>query len=243
MLEIANSAPALKPYQHVLNERSDDPVRIGFPRDRAFGFYYPGDLEKLESEGAILVPFDALNDSELPAVDGLFIGGGFPEMVMKELEANSSLREQIKAFIERGGPVYAECGGLMYLSRGLTWQGKHSEMVGAIPGDTVMYPKPQGRGYVKLQETGEAIWPQLPGTTGEISAHEFHYSALENIDPSVKFAYKVTRGQGIDGQHDGLVYKNLLASYTHMRDVGGNRWTQRFIEHIRACRVDTQIVE
>lgn len=235
VLEIAAGAPPLRTAAPPLPVDGGGPsVRIGIPRDRAFGFYYPGDLEKLEREGALLIPFDTLSDPALPEVDGLFIGGGFPEMVMRELEANRPLREQIRAFIEGGGPVYAECGGLMYLSRSLTWRGRRCAMVGAIPGDTVMYPKPQGRGYVRLRETPAALWPS-PGSGGrEISAHEFHYSALENLDPGLTFAYEVLRGQGIDGEHDGLIHKNLLASYTHMRDVGGNGWTRRFIEHVRA---------
>lgn len=97
-----------------------------------------------------------------------------------------------------------------------------------------MYPKPQGRGYVRLRETPAALWPSPESGGREISAHEFHYSVLENLDPGLTFAYEVLRGQGIDGEHDGLVHKNLLASYTHMRDVGGNCWTRRFIEHVRA---------
>ncbi len=215
---------------------SGDRVRIGYPRDRAFGFYYPGDLERLEAAGAELVPFDTLVDTTLPTVDGLFIGGGFPEIAMDELEQNSSLRHQIKDFIESGGPVYAECGGLMYLARNLTWGDKMCSMVGAIPGDIVMHDRPQGRGYVRLRERDECPWPKLPGQSEEIAAHEFHYSALENLDKEVRFAYQVLRGAGIDGTNDGVVYKNLLASYTHMRDVGGNHWTRRFVKHVRTCK-------
>lgn len=229
-----NPEPPTKP--EVVKAPPGPRVNIGYPRDRAFGFYYPGDLERLSAAGAEMVPFNALTDSALPDVDGLFIGGGFPEIAMEALEANESLRKEIKVFIEAGGPVYAECGGLMYLSRQLTWKDKVCNMVGAIPGDTVMYERPQGRGYVRLRETGKNPWPQLDGQAAEIAAHEFHYSALENLDKGINFAYQVVRGTGIDGQHDGLVYKNLLASYTHMRDVGGNHWTQRFVEHIRACK-------
>jgi len=236
VLEIAATSPLVNRQSKAMVATAGEKVRIGLPRDRAFGFYYPGDLEKLEAAGAVLVPFDSLSDPDLPDVDGIFIGGGFPEMVMEELEANVSLRHQIKAFVEQGGPVYAECGGLMYLARSLTWQGKSCKMVGAIPGDAVMYPKPQGRGYVKLVETLDAIWPRVANSASEISAHEFHYSALENLGEGVSFAYEVRRGTGIDGNHDGLIYKNLLANYTHMRDVGGNRWTERFIEHVRACK-------
>lgn len=157
-------------------------------------------------------------------------------MVMEALEANRSLRQGIRDFIEQGGPVYAECGGLMYLARSLKWQGRQCEMVGAIAGDVVMHERPQGRGYVRLEETGASPWPQVSGCCAEIAAHEFHYSALENLAPGTRFAYRVTRGTGIDGVNDGIVYKNLLASYTHLRDVGGNHWIERFLAHVRQCR-------
>ena len=211
-------------------------VRIGYPRDRAFGFYYPGDLEKMERLGARLIPFDALTSPGLPAVDGLFIGGGFPETAMVQLEKNQRLRGEILNFVEHGGPVYAECGGLMYLSRSLSWHGRRCEMVGAIQADVIMHERPQGRGYVLLEETGDSPWPPLSGGHGRaIRAHEFHYSALTDLPPDTRFAYRVTRGTGIDGVHDGIVHKNLLASYTHLRDVGGNNWTTRFLTHVASC--------
>jgi len=211
-------------------------VRIGYPRDRAFGFYYPGDLEKMKAAGAELIPFDSLEDPHLPQVDGLFIGGGFPETVMDYLQRNESLRHEIREFIEGGGPAYAECGGLMYLSRSLTWNGKTCNMVGVIQAHTIMHRKPQGRGYVRLRETGDSLWAASGPQKQMISAHEFHYSSLENLPIDTRFAYQVDRGTGVDGAHDGIIYKNLLASYTHLRDVGGNCWTSRFVEHVRACK-------
>jgi cobyrinic acid a,c-diamide synthase len=213
-----------------------DRIRLGIARDAAFGFYYPGDLESLEQHGATLVPFDTLRDTRLPEVDALFIGGGFPETQMQALEANGTLRTAIREAIENGMPTYAECGGLMYLSRSLSWNGRICAMVGAIPADTVMHDRPQGRGYVVLRETGASPWPA--GTlsqNAEIHAHEFHYSALRNLAPNLRYAYEVIRGTGVDGRHDGIVIGNLLATYAHMRDVGGNHWTRRFVEFIRTC--------
>jgi len=213
-------------------------VRIGVCRDAAFGFYYAADLEALSEAGADLVPFDAIEDAHLPDVDGLFISGGFPETQMAALEANGSMRADIKAAIEDGMPVYAECGGLMYLARQINWRGEVREMVGALAADVVMTERPVGRGYVRLQETGLGPWPlqRDDDPTPEFPAHEFHYSRLENIDPALAFAYDVRRGTGSDGAHDGLIYKNLLASYAHLRDVEGNRWTQRFVGFVRDCR-------
>ena len=118
-----------------------------------FGFYYPDDLIALEQAGAELVSINTLTDASLPAVDGLFIGGGFPETRMQELSANTAMREQIRTAIDAGLPAYAECGGLMYLCRSLRWQGRQYEMAGVIPADCVMHARPQGRGYVRLRET------------------------------------------------------------------------------------------
>jgi cobyrinic acid a,c-diamide synthase len=211
-------------------------VRLGVARDEAFGFYYPGDLDALRRAGAELVFFDTLRDAELPAVDGLFIGGGFPEMRMEALERNAVMRNAIADYVAAGGPVYAECGGLMYLARSLAWKGKVCRMVGVIPADVVMCERPQGRGYVRLVETGESPWPAPAGGSAEIAAHEFHYSRLDNMGSGLRYAYRVLRGHGIDGEHDGIVLGNLLASYTHLRDVGGNHWTQRFVAHVAACK-------
>lgn len=212
------------------------PIRLGIARDAAFGFYYPGDLEALQTAGATLVPFDALHDPRLPPVDALFIGGGFPETQMQQLDANRSLRRDIRDAIEGGMPAYAECGGLMYLSRSLTWGGRRCEMVGVIPGDTVMHDRPMGRGYVRLRDTGRGPWPSAPAPGAEVRAHEFHYSSLENLDPNLQFAYDVLRGTGIDGRRDGIVYKNLLACYTHMRHLAANPWADRFVRFVRQCR-------
>ena len=212
-----------------------DSIRLGIARDAAFGFYYPGDLEALRAAGAELVPFDTLRDARLPVVDALFIGGGFPETHMQQLEANRTLRQDICAAIEGGMPAYAECGGLMYLSRSLTWGGRRCEMVGVIPADTVMHDRPMGRGYVRLRETGRGPWPSAP-TGSEVRAHEFHYSSLENVDSGLQFAYDVVRGTGIDGHHDGIVHKNLLACYTHMRHLVSNPWAERFVRFARQCR-------
>jgi len=219
-----------------LAQRPDtSPVRIGVARDAAFAFYYPGDLEALEQAGAQLVFFDTLHDRQLPNVDGLFIGGGFPETQMAHLETNSDLRMALRAAIEAGMPVYAECGGLMYLSRGISWKGRRHEMVGAIPADTIMHERPQGRGYVVLRETGVHPWG-IGNTPGDIHAHEFHYSTLADIDPNLRYAYDVQRGSGIDGRRDGLVHRNVLACYSHLRHVDANPWTTRFVNFVQHHR-------
>jgi cobyrinic acid a,c-diamide synthase len=127
--------------------------------------------------------------------------------------------------------VYAECGGLMYLSRRVRWGDSRAEMVGAIEADVVMRDRPQGRGYVILEETGKGPWPG--SGPARIHAHEFHHSELENCAADTAFAYRVVRGNGIDGNHDGIVHRNVLASYAHLRDTAANHWTQRFLGFIR----------
>lgn len=209
------------------------PVRIGIARDRAFGFYYADDLEALEAAGAVLEPFDTLSDTHLPAIDGLFIGGGFPESFARELALNASLRSDIRDAIAAGLPTYAECGGLMYLARSLTVRGETHDMVGALPGDVIMHDKPVGRGYVHLAETADAPWPGDGRGGTPVKAHEFHYSSLENLPADMCFAYRVERGYGIDGTHDGIVVNNLLASYAHLRSVGACRWAERFVDFVR----------
>ncbi|MBE0620283.1 MAG: cobyrinate a,c-diamide synthase [Burkholderiales bacterium] len=208
-------------------------VRVGIARDRAFGFYYPDDLEALERAGAELVFFDTLCDAHLPRVDGLFIGGGFPEMFMRELEANAALRGEILAAIGAGMPAYAECGGLMYLARSLSWRGETRRMVGAIAGDVVLHERPVGRGYVKLAPTEAHPWPVRGDERAEVPAHEFHYSSIEGLPADTLFAYRVTRGHGTDGKYDGIVVNNLLANYSHLRSAGNYDWAGRFVGFVR----------
>lgn len=234
---LAASAPALNlspmPMAPVVS--STRPVRIALAQDRAFGFYYPDDLQALRDAGAELLPFDTLCDPALPeAIDGLFIGGGFPELFMRELQANVSLRSQIASAIAAGLPTYAECGGLMYLARSLQWRGERCAMVGAVAGDATLHQKPVGRGYVHLSATDHMPWAGLQGQS--VRGHEFHYSSLDGLPADTRYAWRITRGHGIDGQHDGVVMHNLLATYSHLRSVAGTDWARHFVDFVRARR-------
>ncbi len=261
LLELSQKSPLPVPHTAVVSPLPcGGKVRIGIAQDRSFGFYYADDLDALVAAGAELVPFDALQDSHLPEVDALYIGGGFPETCATELEANSSLRNEIRLAIENGMPAYAECGGLMYLSRSIAYQGRSYQMVGAIPGDIKMHNKPIGRGYVHLKEDESHPWPRprtnpLPNPLSQageganvksnfmIHAHEFHYSSLENLPADSRFAYHVERGYGIDGTRDGLVVHNLLASYTHLRTIGSCYWATRFVAFIRRQREQQTLIQ
>ena len=136
----ATAMPLAAPHSGSALDDAGPRVRIAVARDSAFGFYYPDDLEALERAGAELVFFDSMSDARLPEADGLLIGGGFPETQLRELEANASLRAEIKTHIEAGMPAYAECGGLMYLARTIAWKGQRHRMVGAIAGDIAARP-------------------------------------------------------------------------------------------------------
>ena len=241
VLKVARAAPARSgtpaPAARPTGAAGGPRVRIGIARDAAFGFYYPGDLQALAEAGAELVPFDAIHDRRLPQVDGLFIGGGFPESHMDALAANRDLRGALRRSIESGLPAYAECGGLMYLARSIEWNGRRAEMAGVISADIVMHARPVGRGYVHLRPTGHAPWAASVGHGGQpIRAHEFHYSSVENLPANTCFSYEVERGHGIDGRHDGIVQGNLLASYAHLRDAGAVCWTRNFVEFVRHCK-------
>jgi cobyrinic acid a,c-diamide synthase len=230
LLAIGDSAPAFDAPAAAAAAEPGERVRIGIAHDQAFGFYYSEDLDSLRTANAELVDIDTLHADALPQVDGLIIGGGFPEMFMAELEANSGLREQIRGAIEDGLPTYAECGGLMYLSKSLSWEGQTRQMVGVVPGDTVMHERPVGRGYARLQPTGDDRWQE----TAPIPAHEFHYSSLENLPADSIYAYQVQRGHGIDGRHDGYQQHNLLAGYVHRRGGGAQGWIAPFLNQVRA---------
>ncbi len=234
---LALSQPTIRPAPTTIPAARPPDIRIGVARDRAFSFYYPGDLEALERSGARLVFIDTLHDTRLPEVDGLIIGGGFPETQAAALSANVALRAAIKDAIEAGLPVYAECGGLMYLTRRLTWQGHSFPMVGIIAADTVMEARPVGHGYARLRTQASHPWVGAGWEAADLPAHEFHYSRLVDIDPNTVYAYEVARGTGIAGHRDGIVRHNMLASYAHLRDVAACRWTGAFMAFIRRRRV------
>ncbi len=207
-------------------EREGQPIkaRIGIIRDRAFNFYYPENLEALQKEGAQLLFINSFMD-RLPEVDGLYFGGGFPEFFLEDLEKNRELRQDIAEAIEAGLPVYAECAGLMYLCRTIHWQGRSYEMVGIIPAEVQLSQKPEGHGYVIAEVIKEN--PLFPvGLT--LRGHEFHHSSLSCLG-DLRFAYEVKSGQRVHHQLDGIVYKNLFASYVHLHALGTPEWAHGFV--------------
>jgi len=202
--------------------------KIGFIRDSAFWFYYPENLELLEQLGASLVPCSALGDKELPPIDALYIGGGFPESHAAALAANRDFRKSLREAVEAGLPVYAECGGLMYLGRELLVEEKVFPMTGVFPFRFVLDKRPQGHGYTVLDV--DAPNPYFP--VGEtLHGHEFHYSHISEWEEGpFTLVFKVKRGQGIHGGRDGLLYKNVLATYSHVHASGTKGWAKTLLE-------------
>ena len=242
IIQIANSAPAL-PLSHSNVIPAINPIessiRLGIIQDAAFGFYYADDLDTFKSYGVELVKINALYDTTLPDIDALFIGGGFPETHLTQLHDNQALRLAIHTAIENELPTYAECGGLMYLCKNIQWDNKDYNMVGTIPSTATMHAKPQGRGYIQLKQSNDHLWTNSEiKNDAIIPAHEFHYSNITKLPDGSRFAFEVKRGTGIDGEHDGYIYKNLLACYAHQRHTASNPWIKHFIRFVQQAKTD-----
>jgi cobyrinic acid a,c-diamide synthase len=200
---------------------SSPPVEIGYFSDRAFTFYYPENLSALRAEGARLTPISALGDPRLPPVQALYLGGGFPETQAAAPEANVSLRQAVAAAARAGMPIYAECGGLMYLCRSLSFRGNQFEMAGVFPLDLVVEERPQGHGYLEALVDGEN--PFFARGT-RLVGHEFHYSRVLGPAQSLPTAYAVGRGVGTGAGRDGLRKHQILARYLHLHALGTPEW-------------------
>jgi cobyrinic acid a,c-diamide synthase len=213
ILELARAAP---PLPEIATASAAAPAlrcRIGLAFDEAFHFYYEDNLRRLESLGAELVRFSPVLDARLPEVDGLYLGGGYPELLAERLSANRSLRSDVAAFAQRGGPIYAECGGLMYLTGGIrTRDGRLHEMVGLLPGEAVMSDRMQALGYVEV-ETQERSVLGPPGL--RFRGHQFRYSELAGVPDELARIYSVRRRRGGDTSREGYCVGNVLASYVH----------------------------
>jgi cobyrinic acid a,c-diamide synthase len=235
-LPIADTRPELSKLHSAVTDSQSETV-IGVVRDRAFTFYYPENLEALSDAGAELVFIDALHDTGLPDVNALYIGGGFPEMFMQELSANRQMRLDIRSAAREGLPIYAECGGLIYLARHVVWEGRSAEMVGVLPCDVEMTDRPQGHGYVIAEAVDNN--PFIP-MGSVIRGHEFHNSRIVNWQENLPTAYRLRRGNGLGKGRDGLVYRNVLASYTHLHAAGSPGWAEGLVARARAYAGETR---
>ncbi len=201
-------------------------ARIGVFSDAAFCFYYPDNLSALRNNGAELVFINALQESSLPDVDALYLGGGFPESFFEVLSANRGLLKEVRERVEAGMPLYAECGGLIYLCRNATYGGKKYPLAGILPFDIGFEHYPAGHGYLDLKSTTDSPWFRK-GT--RIRAHEFHYARPVTQPAGCSYQFDVIRGNGITGMSDGVLYRNLFASFAHLHVIGNPGWAKTFV--------------
>ncbi|WP_437548784.1 cobyrinate a,c-diamide synthase [Sorangium sp. So ce367] len=244
LLEIARAAPPLPAAGAAATPGAATAgaqrgrARIGLAFDEAFHFYYADNLRRLEAAGAELVRFSPIGDARLPDVDALYLGGGYPEVHAERLAANAALRGEIRAFAGRGGPIYAECGGLMYLTEAIrTLDGRAHPMVGLVPAEAAMCEKLQALGYVEVETQARTI---LGGAGLRFRGHQFRYSELRpsqravQVEPSaapapaeqppspsaqaplpIEHAYSVRRRRGGQVSREGYRTASVLASYVH----------------------------
>ncbi|MBW2567986.1 MAG: cobyrinate a,c-diamide synthase [Deltaproteobacteria bacterium] len=203
--------------------------RIGIIKDSAFQFYYPENIEALISLGAETVFISPLASDSIPPVDALYIGGGFPETHAEELTQNVKFRQELKALAENGLPIYAECGGLMYLGEELVLAGKSYPMAGVLPIVFGLSKKPQGHGYTIITVERENPYYEV-GT--EIRGHEFHYSlVLKWLGNDNDLVFNMKRGTGFVNKRDGICYKNVFATYTHIHALGTPSWAEALVNN------------
>ena len=225
LLAAAQWAPELE-LQPAQSKAHQFPVRIAYLEGEAFSFYYPENLELLRAAGVSLVPEDPAAATELPAVDGLYIGGGFPEVYAERLGANTTFIASIRDRVESGMPVFAECAGLMYLARELVVNGVAHPMAGVLDLVVEQHRTPQGHGYeVAVADRDNPFFPA--GT--RLVGHEFHYSKVIAGSDLERGVLRVERGTGIGHQRDGITRGRVFASYLHLHAGATPNWADGFL--------------
>ncbi|MGB9912248.1 MAG: cobyrinate a,c-diamide synthase, partial [Candidatus Kapaibacteriota bacterium] len=227
IIEIANQANEIfvsqLPQTKIVQTKS---LRIGYFWDKAFCFYYRENLEALEQLGAELVPISPIDNSTVPDVDGIYIGGGFPETNAQALSNNKEFLNNFRMKVQNGMPVFAECGGLMFLAQEIDNDGNF-QMSGVLPIKISMSKKPIGHGY--FEGIVDEVNPFFDVGT-YLRGHEFHYSFISEILGEIKTTIKVTRGTGCWTNRDGIVLGNVFASYVHFHTIGCPNWARNFVE-------------
>jgi cobyrinic acid a,c-diamide synthase len=229
-LEVKKSSPLSPPSSGSGRKHK---AKIAIAKDESFNFYYADTIECLEKSGAQVVYFSPIKDNKLPeGTSGIILGGGFPEILGDKLEKNHYMKKAIVRAAHNGMPIYAECGGLMYLTRNLiaykNGKMKKSKMVGLIDADTKMGHR------LTLSYTEAENRSHFFRSIRKIRGHEFHYSQIIDLDKDCNFAYTLKRGNGILDDKDGLVVYNCLASYMHFHFGGDQRLARRIVELSRS---------
>jgi len=210
-VSIAKKAPKLHIKTNGITKNINTTIAVAL--DESFNFYYADNLDTLRSLGAELKFFSPVNDENIPDADGLYLGGGFPEVLADRLERNFSMLHSVKNAASDGMPIYAECGGLMYLTKSITeFDGKKHSMVNLLDADTIM-DKKLTLNYTEAKIACECLIAKAGKT---IRGHEFHYSKIHNVTKDARCAYKLSKGKGVNGSMDGFIEYNTLASYMHL---------------------------
>ncbi len=243
LIEVAHDVSLKKPEERIEQpeiiikrpEITGDAIpRIGIIKDSAFQFYYPENIDALVAAGAETVFISPLRTNKIPPVDALYIGGGFPETHAKELSENEQFRNELKALAEDGLPIYAECGGLMYLGEKLVLDNKSYPMAGVLPVVFGLSKKPKGHGYTIISIERENKYFKKGS---EIRGHEFHYSyVLEWKGNDKDLVFNMKRGNGFINKKDGICYKNVLATYTHIHALGTPSWAEAMVSNAISYR-------
>jgi cobyrinic acid a,c-diamide synthase len=226
LTDAARGALPLPAHDNKKQARNRSSVRVGYFRDAVFTFYYPENLEALEAQGAELVPVSSLEDTRLPELDALYIGGGFPEVHAERLVQNRTLMRSVRQASEDGLPIYAECGGLIYLSESITLGSKRYDMAGVFDVDLRLDAKPVGHGYAHVRI--DRPCPFFANGT-ELRGHEFHYSGTVATPDTNQTCMTVDRGFGLGNRRDGLVKNNTLACYVHLHALGNPSWAEAIV--------------
>ncbi|HUI54530.1 MAG TPA: cobyrinate a,c-diamide synthase [Bryobacteraceae bacterium] len=236
LLDISRQAPPIATPPIVEPDQTvGHGLTIGYLNDSAFSFYYPENLEALCAAGADLVAISALADSSLPAnLDALYIGGGFPETHAQALSDNSGFLASLRETARRGLPIYAECGGLMYLSRAVTWRGRRFPLAGALGFEVDVCDSPQGHGYAELMV--DRANPFFPVGT-RLRGHEFHYSRIVLNGEPPATACAVNRGSGCLAGRDAIAQDNIWAAYTHLHALATPEWARGMLAAARSATV------
>jgi cobyrinic acid a,c-diamide synthase len=213
-------------------------VIIGVARDKAFCFYYKDNIEILEMCGAKIRYFSPIDDEKVPEdIDGIYLGGGYPELFAEELSKNTKMRSDIKALSEKGVPIYAECGGFMYLTNSITYQNKEFEMTKCFDFKAMMLKKRKALGYREI-----LIEKDSPlGKNIKVRGHEFHYSELTGDDKYKDFIYRVSPRSGLNLKEEGYMVNNTLGSYIHLHFGSNNDVAKNFIESCKKFKGNRNI--
>ncbi|WP_457551112.1 cobyrinate a,c-diamide synthase [Desulfobacula sp.] len=210
-------------------------VTIGIVRDSAFQFYYPDNIDALEKQGAKIIFISPLKEASIPEVHAIYMGGGFPETHAPLLAQNKAFRENLKNLSQKGLPIYAECGGLIFLGQSIRLDDHEYPMSGILPIKFGLSLRPQGHGYTRVEVVNKNPFFKKGET---LKGHEFRYSSILDIDyQPFEMAFRMERGKGIIDKQDGFFKANTFGTYTHIHALGSPSWAPSLIRKARAFKI------